>query len=336
MARATITTIAEAAGVSTATVDRVLNGREGVRRQTRDHVLAVARKLGHGAELGPSDTAAPQVDFLLPAGDNSFMSLFRQYLLAEAQCRPDIQVKLHLVEGFNAEKLAAQLYQLKGNTDGVGLVGLDDPQVRDAIAALQASGVPVCTLVSDIPASSRIGYVGIDNRAAGRLAASLLGRFLPSDVPQGVTVFLGSLAYRGHEEREMGFRALLTEEFPHLKIDRMLEIGDDRARAYALTRELLQHLTPGGIYNIGAGNSGIGRALQEAGLQRHVVFVGHDLTTISRQFLLDRTMDAVIDQNPRVQAREAIRMLAAAVRGQSEPTYMPRLQVIFRENIPTH
>lgn len=335
MARATITTIAEAAGVSTATVDRVLNGRDGVRRQTRDHVLAIARKLGHGAELGQSENTAMRLDFVLPAGDNSFMVLLRQHLQAEAQCRPDIQARLHLVEGFNADKLAAQLYQLKGNTDGVGLVGLDDPQVRDAIAALQVSGIPVCTLVSDIPTSSRIGYVGIDNRAAGRLAASLLGRFLPPGASQGVTVFLGSLAYRGHEEREMGFRALLNEEFPHLKIERMLEIGDDRARAYELTRQVLQQSTPAGIYNVGAGNSGIGRALQEAGMQRQVVFVGHDLTTTSRQFLLDRTMDAVIDQNPRVEAREAISMLAAAVRGLSEPTYMPRLQVIFRENIPS-
>src|SRR5690606_383129 len=147
-----------------ATVDRVLNGREGVRRQTRDHVLAIARKLGHGAELGQTQSTAMRLDFVLPAGDNSFMSLLRQHLLDEAQCRPDIQARLHLVEGFNAEKLASQLYQLQSNTDAVGVVGLDDPQVRDAIAALQVSGIPVCTLVSDIPTSSRMGYVGIDNR----------------------------------------------------------------------------------------------------------------------------------------------------------------------------
>ncbi|HEY2023196.1 LacI family DNA-binding transcriptional regulator [Paraburkholderia sp.] len=331
MSRATITTIAETAGVSTATVDRVLNGRDGVRSHTRDHVLTIARKLGHRGEANPG---AIRLSFVLPAGDNSFMSLLREHLLAEAQCRPEVHAQLHLVEGFNAEKLAAQLHQLKGNTDAVGLVGLDHPQVRDAIAALQASGVHVCTLVSDIPTASRIAYVGIDNRAAGRLAAWLLGRFLPHGAPQEVAVFLGSLAYRGHEEREMGFRALLSEEFPHIKISRMLEIGDDRARGYQLTRQLLQTGAPAGIYNVGAGNSGIGRALQEAGLQRQIMFVGHDLTSASRQFLLDRTMDAVIEQNPRVEAREAVRLLASAVRGQTEPSYLPRLQVVFRENIP--
>jgi len=47
-------------------------------------------------------------------------------------------------------------------------------------------------------------------------------------------------------------------------------------------------------------------------------------------------MDAVIEQNPRVEAREAVRLLASAVRGQTEPSYLPRLQVIFRENIPVN
>ena len=35
------------------------------------------------------------------------------------------------------------------------------------------------TLVSDISHVGRVNYVGIDNRAAGRLAGYLIGRFLP-------------------------------------------------------------------------------------------------------------------------------------------------------------
>ena len=40
-----------------------------------------------------------------------------------------------------------------------------------------ARGVTVVTLVSDVPGSKRMHYAGIDNAAAGRTAASLLGRF---------------------------------------------------------------------------------------------------------------------------------------------------------------
>ena len=47
-------------------------------------------------------------------------------------------------------------------------------------------------------------------------------------------------------------------------------------------------------------------------------------------------MDAVIDQNPRVEAREAIGLLASSIRGRPFEEHPPRLQVIFRENIPEH
>ena len=329
--------------MSTATVDRVLNDRDGVRGKTRDRVLAIANRLGYfiqGADTASQDV---RVDFVLPAGTNSFMTALGQHLLEEAATRPDVRARLHLIEGFDANKLAQKLYELREQTQAVGLVGLDHPQVRDAIMALRDSGVHVSTLVSDIPISARLGYVGIDNRAAGRLAALLLGRFLPQHTEQKVAVFVGSLAYRGHEEREMGFRSLLSEEFPHLRIAHILEIGDDRDRAFAVTQDLLRKEPPHAIYNIGAGNQGIARALKEArpadargpdARTPRVVFVGHDLTEATRRLLLDRTMDAVIDQNPRVEAREIVKLLVAAVKGAPEPSYLPRLQVIFRENIP--
>ena len=132
----------------------------------------------------------------------------------------------------------------------------------------------------------------------------------------------------------MGFRALLGEEFPHLVISRVLEVNDDRDLAYEAARDLFRSRPPAAIYNVGAGNQGIARALQETGLSRRTVFIGHELTDSSRRLLLDRVMDAVIDQNPRVEARELVKLLASAVGKVSEPTYMPRLQVIFRENIP--
>ncbi|MCC6204123.1 MAG: substrate-binding domain-containing protein, partial [Hyphomicrobiales bacterium] len=88
------------------------------------------------------------------------------------------------------------------------------------------------------------------------------------------------------------------------------------------------------IYNIGAGNPGIARALKERGRQHSVVFVGHEATEGTRELLLDGTLDAVIDQNPRVEAREALNILTQSVRGLPFDPHPPRLQAIFRENIP--
>lgn len=334
--RTTISQIAREAGVSPATVDRVLNDREGVRRRTRDIVLQVAHQLGY---FGPATAiaAAPdqvRLDFVLPGGTNSFIRNLKRHLLEESQARGGISVTVHEIEGFDAERLSAKLGDLRGRTDAAGIVALDHPQVREAVNELAKSGVRIGTLVSDIPTVQKVGYVGIDNRAAGRLAGLLLGRLLPPG-PHKVAVFIGSLAYRGHEEREMGFRSILSEDFPEVRITGTAEVSDDRDMAYTETLRFLERGDISGIYNIGSGNQGIARALRETRRAKDTVFVGHDLTDATRLMLLDRTMDAVIDQNARVEAREIVRLLTSSVLGSTEPGYLPRLQVVFRENLPT-
>jgi LacI family transcriptional regulator len=332
--RSTLIDIAKEAGVSTATVDRVLNNRSGVSERTRTIVMDTARRLGYfGAPRAVADRM--RLDFVLPLGTNSFINNLRRQIERQCSAQDSIEFHIHDVEGFNPLSLAQKLFEIKGMTQGVGLIALDHPTVREAMRALSEAGVEVVTLVSDILHVPRTGYVGIDNRAAGRLGGYLLGRFLPSREPRKVALFAGSLSYRGHEEREMGFRHMIAEEFPHLEVVELREIRDDRQRAYEEAASLLQqHPDLAGIYNIGAGNSGIGQALAEFKQDKSVIFIGHELTETSKGLLLSGTMDAVIDQNPRVEAREAISMLSHAILQKPYEYHAPRLQVVFRENIP--
>jgi LacI family transcriptional regulator len=338
MMRATITDIAREAGVSTATVDRVLNERPGVRARTRERVLTAARAVGYLGEERPSPTPpeAVPLDFILQGGPNTFMGLLAGHLAATGAARgPEVAVRVHMVDGFSPEALAGTLHELAPESRGVGLIALDHPLVREAIREVAARGLPVLTLVSDIANVPSVGYVGIDNRAAGRLAGHLLGRFMPRG-PGEVALFAGSLSYRGHEEREMGFRHMLAEDYPELRIVELREVRDDLLRSYREARILLEARPGlGGIYNIGAGNRGIARALEETGRARQVVLIGHELTEHTRRFLLAGTMDAVIDQNPRALAREAVDRLLRAARGDPDAGAVPvRISAIFRENIP--
>ncbi len=339
--RLTVVDVAREAGVSPATVDRVLNNRSGVRSRTRDVVLATARRLGYiGAPTGggapePAADARLRLDFVLPRGTNAFMQMLHEQIEAQGAARPDLEVRVETIEGFNPDSLAATLHALEGRTRGVGVVALDHPTVREAIRRLSESGTAVVTLASDILHVPRIAYVGIDNRQAGRLAGFVLGRLLGPGGPRKVALFAGSLSYRGHEEREMGFRHVLAEDFPDLQVVELREMRDDRERAYLEASALLdQHDDLAGIYNIGAGNQGIARALAERGREARVVFIGHDVTPATRALLLDGTMDAVIDQNPRVEAREALNILSNSLRGAVSAPHLPRLQIVFRENIP--
>ncbi|TIS55466.1 LacI family DNA-binding transcriptional regulator [Mesorhizobium sp.] len=340
--RSTLTDIAREAGVSAATVDRVLNNRPGVRARTREIVIEMAQRLGYIAE-GPNG-APPQralpgdvirLDFALPAGTNSFIKMLHRHIEAQALSRPDLDVHVATIEGFNPDRLARLLQELRGRTQGVGVIALDHPTVREAIRSLSANDVKVVTIASDILHVPRVAYIGIDNRAAGRLAGYLLNRFMGTGHPGKVALFAGSLSYRGHEEREMGFRHILTEESPNLQIVEMREMLDDREKAYSEASALLERQSDlAAIYNVGAGNTGIARALKERGREHSIVFLGHEVTEGTKDLLLDGTLDAVIDQNPRVEAREALNTLTHAVRGLPYELHQPRLQVIFRENIP--
>lgn len=336
--RVTLLDVAKAAGVSSATVDRVLNGRDGVRSRTRDVVLSTAQQMGYIS--GANDTTSATSDtikllFLLPAGTNAFIDTLHRQIEINASNRPDVQLQIERIEGFNPHSLAKRLLALKDQVQGVGLISQDHPLVREAIRTLSQAGVPVVALASDIHGVPRLAYVGIDNRQAGRLAGQLMGRLLPAHQPARAALFAGSLSYRGHEEREMGFRHILREEFPHIQILELREIMDDRVKAMDETNALLDQFPDlAGIYSVGGGTSGIATALKARGVASSVVLIGHEATESNKRLLLDGTVDAVIDQNPRVEAREALNILSAAVRGKPYVFIPPRLQLVLKENLP--
>lgn len=326
--------IARIAGVSKATVDRVLNDRPGVQQHTRAHVIQVMASLS--GETGAAAPRRVRLDFVLPGGHNAFIADLARHIARQAAQRPDVDVRIHRFDAIEPERIAATLDMLRDTTDGVGLIGLDSPLVRESVRRLIAAGIHVLTLVSDISHVGRISYVGIDNRAAGRLAGYLIGRFLPGARGR-VALIAGALAYRGHEEREMGFRHIMRERFGDMEIVAPPEIREDPERAYVEVRALLERYPDLlAIYCIGAGGEGVGRALIERGRAQSVVFIGHDLTDYTRAYLLDGVIDAVIDQNARVEARDSIDRLVRAVRGEGEISQSTvRIQSVFPENIPS-
>jgi LacI family transcriptional regulator len=339
--KVTIEDIARQAGVSTATVDRVLNDRKGVRLETAHLVREVASRLNYRPDPMAQALSRREnlsFDFLLPAGPNTFLNAMVQHVeeASRAFSKFKVAVRTHRVEGFNPALLSNMVQDVALRSDGIALVALDHPLVREAVGEVMDRGTPVVALVSDLMHTKRIGYVGVDNRMAGRTAGYLLGRFMQQ--PEGnVALIAGSLSYRGHEEREMGFRNVLQEQFEGLKVALLLEGFDDPEKNYEQACDALrQYPDLKGIYNIGGGARGIGRALVEADKAKQVVFVGHELTPYSRKLLLDGVMDAVINQSGRQEIFGAVQMLLNHHTRQeiNSGVEMPKVEIFVRENLP--
>lgn len=341
MTRPTIHDVARLAGVSLSTIDRVLNGRNGVRQATQIRVAEAMRELGYERNAAAANLARRRQDrllFILPAGSNSFMRGLERELAQRADGWEFTAITTQTVPAFDDAALARALRAVDADrVDGVAVVATDSAAVRAALAELRDRGVAVVTLVSDLPSSRRQHFVGIDNVQAGRTAASLLGRFCRGR-PGKIVIVAGSMLVRDHAERRLGFEQVLRAEFPEQQILPPLEGLDDQDIVAAeLERVLRQHRDVSGIYSLGAGTRGVARAL--AGHRQPdapLSVVVHELTPHSRQALLDGSFDAVIHQDPVREISAAVGLLQSLVRGQPVDPDAGRIgiEVFLRDNLP--
>jgi LacI family transcriptional regulator len=339
--RVTLEDVAREAAVSLATADRVVNRRQGVRPKTVAQVERAISKLGYRVNLAAARLArnrSLRFAFLLPSTVNPFMTELAREVAATAEWLEPQQAYIDIVyvDVFDPEALAAALRSLPPVYDGVALVALDHPAVRAAIDDMVAREIHVVTLVSDAPSSRRARYVGIDNPAAGRTAATLMGRFLAGR-PGKVAVIVGSMALRDHAERHFGFLQVAAGEYPDLELLPAIEGRDDTERNRAAVCDMLaRHPHLVGIYNAGAGNAGIAAALEASARARDIVWIGHELTPDARRWLLDGTADALINQDAGHEARSAARIMLAHCEGARifAPQERIRIEIFIRDNLP--
>lgn len=341
MSRPTVIDIAKEAGVSLATVDRVMNARPGVRAKTVMRVNAAIDRLGYVRDVAAANLArrrAWRVAYVLPDSPNAFLTSLRTAIEAAADLASHdrTEVSTLLVPALDSTAYVRTLDTLLAEgIDALAIMAPETPQLRDAIGRVTAAGVPTVALVSDQPHSARDRFVGIDNMRAGRTAAMLVGRFVGR--PRGrVLVLAGSMMLRDQMERRLGFDAVMREAFPSFTVLPTVEARDD---AEAMGRLLPAALAAQGpvdaIYSVGAGNRGLIQVLRAMPGPRPVTVV-HELTPHVRAALEDGTLDAVITQDVGHVARSALRVLRARAdrlpidQGQEQI----RIEILLRENLP--
>ena len=340
--RPTVHDIAARAGVSLATVDRVLNNRPGVRSVTRDKVERAITALGYVRDVAAANLAKSRIYplvFILPEGDNTFMRGLAAEVEA-AKLRSAVErtaITVLFVPAFDAAALAQVLEKARAFVPaGVAVVAIDAPEVVAAVDRLREDGIAVVTLVSDLPGSQRDHFAGVDNVAAGRTAGTLMGRFLGGREGP-VAIVAGSMLVRDHRDRLEGFGAAMAESAPGRRLLPVVEGHDEPAEVDRLVSNLLaDHPELAGIYSLGAGNRGLIAALEKAGRERTVCAIAHELTPHSRAALLSGTLDALLNQDAGHEVRSAIRVLKARADGLSVIGAQERIriEIFLKDNLP--
>ncbi len=333
--RPRILDIALQAGVSTATVDRVLNGRPGVKQSTVERIEAAVDYLAASQSrptVAASTAATLNVDVVI-----SKFGGFANELLAKAFLRwaPDlgVSVTFNHPDAMTPEAYVAALDQcLERRPAGIVVQALDHRSVREAVNRICDAGIPVVSVLTDLPGSGVLGYAGLDNRSAGRTAGLLMGRLTRK--AGEVAVFTGGTLYRSHEEREIGIRTVIRDEFPELTILEASVGLDDPHKNYRKALDLFQSRPDlVGLINVGSGNRGIEKAIAEAGRGSDLVYVAFNLTPLTSEALLKGTMDAVVHQDMAVSARTALQAVIDATGGLSPQFPATHLEIVMRENV---
>jgi LacI family transcriptional regulator len=329
--------IARQAGLSEATVDRVLNKRPGVRASTASNVWQAITDLDRQRSQLRLNGRTFLVDVVMQTPDR-FSTAIKSALEAELpSLRPAVvRSRFNFREQGRPADMVKVLDDIRHRGSmGVVLKAPDVPEIADAIAKLDKHGIPVVTLVTDIPLSQRVAYVGIDNRAAGSTAAYLIDRLL-GDGPADVLIALSRSVFRGEDEREIGFRATMRSRLADRALIEQTDTDGLDATVKESTLRTLQR-NPGinAVYSIGGGNHAILEAFDTAD-RRCQVFVGHDLDRDNLQLLHDERLTAVLHHDLRHDMRLACRIIMqaqGAIDGPVESVPSP-IHIVTPYNIP--
>jgi LacI family transcriptional regulator len=328
--------IAVQAGLSEATVDRVLNGRSGVRDGTAREVRAAVADLERQRDQVRLAGRTFLIDVVMQAPAR-FSSAVRAALEAELPLlRPAvIRARFHFRETGPARLLLETLDGIgRRGTQGIILKAPDIGEVNESVARLAARRIPVVTLVTDLPRSPRTAYIGIDNRAAGATAAYLITQWLGRR-PGAVLVTLSRSFFRGEEEREMGFRAALRSMQPSRRVIDVTETdGLDAAIRGLVVRALSSEGAVPAAYSIGGGNTAILDAFAESGRPAPLV-IAHDLDEDNIRLLRAGRVATVLHHDLRVDMRRASQVIMSArnaLPGFAVPPSV--IQIVTPYNVP--
>ena len=312
--------VALEAGVGIATVDRVINGRAPVRAQTAERVLAAAQKLGFHRQgliehrLAQSEPVLRLGVLLQKRGSHFYRDLAKAIQAEATNARaPQCRLQLIFVDDITPGAVAERMVSLAQEVDVLAVVAADHPLINQAVDQLHAKGVPVVAMISNLSASNLAGFVAMDDRKVGRMAA--WGVVQMGRGPGPVALLVGSHRYLCQEANEIGFRSYLREHAPELRV---LETGtslEDPQLAHEATLDLLkQHPDLRGLYMAGGGIEGVIEALRASERPPELVVVGHGLTDLTRTAIIEGQVQMVLTQSSRWMAHSVLE-LALRVRG---------------------
>lgn len=333
--------LATAAGVSLATVDRVLNNRPNVSAKARASVNEAIERLGFVRNIAAVNLGRNRpyrFRFILPeSGDQFLKQLLRRVERANDTLRREMAVAEAVqIPMADPHRVAAYLAtQNPADIDGIAVMAPETPPVRDAMMRLAERGVHVVQFLTGRKQSERLDFVGVDNFAAGATAGRIMGRFQASR-RGSIMVLTDTTQALDSIERRHGFDSVINRDFSELVPLPTLETHGDAGRTRDIIRN--QFVGHGDIVGVYVMNSEAREPLEAVSAITDLVplvAVVHERTPFTESALTDNIIDAIIAQNPGHAVRSALRLLRARSEEREPDSEQEslRIEVLLKDNL---
>jgi len=339
----TIKQIAQIAGVSRGTVDRVLNNRGSVRPETARRIREIAETLDYSpskAGLGLSVLKhGIKLGYILFSPENNpYFVQVEQGLRKKAAelkdygCSVDIRY-VDFTDDTHQDRVIDSM--VEDGVEGIALCGFNNPSTARKIRKLAEAGIPVVTTNTDIPDSGRLAYVGSHYESAGRTAARLMDLITGGRAELGI--ILGSWHILCHSSRIDGFRNYILEKAPGLNIRECVETRDDDFLTFSAVQTMLKE-TPeiNGLFLASAGVYGACRAVSMLPPERRPKIICYDCPPTTQEMLNRGIIAATICQEPDYQGSKPLDILFQRLCMNEMPSreyYYTKNEIIVSENV---
>ncbi len=339
----TIKKIAELAGVSAGTVDRVLNNRGRVKPEVEKRVRKIAEELDYRPNQIGRSLSLLSRSFRISVILHTEGNLYFDYVLhgvkraAEELLHSKCTVDILYGRDFNAEYQKTQIEKaVSDGANAIVIVPIEDQIIRDKLRSLREENFPVFLLTNPLSESGYCEYVGCNYYEAGNLAAgvvSLLGKR-----NDRIAFFSPSFRMLGHRLRYDGFMNNGGLNALEMHTD-CIELTDGgRLSTYGAAYDYFaNHPDTSVIVSNGEGlYGGVLKAVEDSGLSSRVKIVAYDLSSHIEKMMEEKSVLVCIDQSPEEQGyimiKKTFDALFSGKYPSGEDSYIP-LRILIRESL---
>ncbi len=281
--KVTINQIADLAGVSRGTVDKVLHDRPGVRPEVRQRVQEIIEQTGYiplHPKRKPSIPAQKTAAVILPRQANPFFEDLKRGMDHTYEILRDagLALEYYFFDNTNVEGILTILDNLKDRPIDAYLIrGVRSERLRQQLDAVSEQGIPVIFIDSDVPRAKRLCLIGEDCYKSGRIAASLVAKSI--GFAGEVAIIGGFPEINAHQQRIKGFEDVMRERWPQIQIVEKLFTLDQSVITYEKSCMLLDRCPNlRGIFSIAGCAGDIGQAIIDRNCRDRVKMVCYNTT----------------------------------------------------------